>query len=138
MSSALPWRSCNAVRAEANPPLLQRGRDDLRVVRMIHGRDDLRVVRTAVALHALRSARRRTLPFCGAGGMTSVSSALPWRSCTAVRAEADPPLLQHGRDDLRVVRTAVALIRYGRWTDNYLARLLRERPQPFGFFVDCP
>ena len=29
--------------------------------------------------HALRSARRRTLPVCSAGGMTSVSSALPWR-----------------------------------------------------------
>jgi hypothetical protein len=40
------------------------------------GRDDLRVVRTAPS-----------------GGMTSVSSALPRHSYTAVRAEADPPLL---------------------------------------------
>ena len=45
--------------------------------------------------------------------MTSVSSALPWRSCTAVRAEADPPRLQRGRDDLRVVRTAVVLMQCG-------------------------
>jgi len=84
---------------------------------------------------AVRTTRRSSLPFCSAGGMTSVSSALPWCSCNAVRAEADPPRLQRGRDDLRVVRTAAARVP---WLGNYLvtadaqphARLFRAFRQP--------